>query len=265
VTRPRVDYDDIAPTYDRRYDDPAREGSAGVIGLLSEVVGERKPARALEVGCGSGHWLSQLSTLVPRLYGLDFSMGMLGKARERGGDLRLVRATASRLPFPAAALDLLFCVNALHHFDDPRSFVAEAARCLGDEGTLISIGMSPRTQRDRWYLYDYFPGTYETDLGRYPSSAVVTDWMIEAGFRSAEARLAHRILHQFVGAAVLDDPTLAKNGTSQLALLSDEAYAGGRQRIDAAIERDPGAIFPVDISLVAVIGGKSPLQDPGAR
>ncbi len=252
--KPRVDYDRIAPTYDRRYEDPAGEGAAGIMGLLSAIVAERPPSSLLEVGCGSGYWLSEMCRSVPRVHGLDFSRGMLGKARERRQSFMLTRGTASCLPFRPGAFDVIFCVNALHHFDDAGGFVGEAARCLARVGTLVVIGMSPGTRRDRWYLYDYFPGTYETDVGRYPSPGSVTDWMLSAGFEAVESREAHRIRHDYVGRTVLDDPTLQKNGTSQLVLLSDEAYASGRRRIDAALERDEATVFPVDISLVAVIG-----------
>ncbi len=264
TANPRVDYDRIAPTYDRRYDDPEGEGAAGIVGLLSAVMAERRPSSLLEVGCGSGYWLSEMCRTVPGVHGLDFSRGMLGKARERRQAFTLTRGTASCLPFRPGAFGVIFCVNALHHFDDPRRFVGEAARCLDREGTLVAIGMSPGTRRDRWYLYDYFPGTYETDVGRYPSPGSVTDWVLSAGFEVVESREAHRIRHDWVGRAVLGDPTLQKNGTSQLVLLSDEAYAAGRRRIDRALESDEATVFPVDISLVAVLGKKKGKRKTGS-
>ena len=92
------------------------------------------------------------------------------------------------------------------------------------------IGMDPHCGRDRWYLYDYFVGTYATDLGRFPSGGTVLDWMVAAGFARVEWCLAEHIVHQHVGRAVLRDPILQKHGTSQLALLTDEAYAAGLRR-----------------------------------
>ena len=57
------------------------------------------------------------------------------------------------------------------------------------------------------------------------------------------------------GRAVLDDPFLKKHATSQLALLSDEAYAAGLRRIKAALaEADNDLCFPVEIISEMIVG-----------
>jgi len=125
-------------------------------------------------------------------------------------------------------------------------------------GALAIIGMDPHAGRDRWYLYDYFTGTYETDLRRFSSGGTVLDWMVVAGFARVEWRVVEHIVGQHVGRAVLQDPILQKHGTSQLALLTDEAYAAGMSRIKAALGGAEATgrtlVFPVDISLTMVTG-----------
>ena len=61
------------------------------------------------------------------------------------------------------------------HLHNPSGFVNNAHRLLKQGGTLAVIGMNPHDGRDRWFLYDYFPGTYETDLSRYPSIDAIGD------------------------------------------------------------------------------------------
>jgi SAM-dependent methyltransferase len=199
-----------------------------------------------------------LEWLTARTYGLDLSVGMLNKAQARNGAFRLIRGRASRLPFPERAFDLLFSVNALHHFDDPYRFVCEARRLLRPGGGLAVVGLDPHSGRDRWYLYDYFPGTLEADLDRYPSGGTIVDWMMAAGFDRVERRMVARIDDTRVGRQALEGPFLEKLSTSQLALLTDEAYESGMARIRAAIERAAAAgenvVFPVDISLILVVG-----------
>ncbi|MBI3801775.1 MAG: hypothetical protein HY268_33000, partial [Deltaproteobacteria bacterium] len=111
---------------------------------------------------------------------------------------------------------------------------------------------------DRWYLYDYFAGTRETDLRRFSSSGTILDWMVATGFERVEWRVVEYIKGQYVGRAVLEDPILQKHGTSQLALLTDEAYAAGRARLGAALDEAEAAerilVFPVEISLTMVTG-----------
>jgi SAM-dependent methyltransferase len=250
----RVDYDGVSASYDRRY---RLGGPAGIAASLDELTRKAGARRVLEVGCGTGHWLARIRGPTIR-WGLDDSTGMLDKARQREGSLRLVRGTASHLPFNQAAFDLVFCVHALHHFDDPPRFIQEARRVLTHHGALAVIGMDPRTEPDRWYLYDHFPGTRETDLARYPSGQAILHWMREAGFARCERGLAARIVHDFVGRQVLDDPVLHKDGTSQLSLLTEEAFREGMARIQGALrlaEREGRTmVFPMDIALPVVVG-----------
>jgi len=163
-----------------------------------------------------------------------------------------------QLPFGNEAFDLVFCINAIHHFPDPATFIREAYRILEKGGLLAIIGMDPLTEHDRWYLYDYFPGTCETDRERYPSGGVIQQWMKEAGFRACERRLAARIDHDAIGREVLNDPVLQKNGTSQLSFLSDKAFQAGMARIREALEaaknHSEPIVFPTHIALPVVAG-----------
>jgi hypothetical protein len=61
------------------------------------------------------------------------------------------------------------------------------------------------------------------------------DWMSAAGFERLDLRLAEEVRDPKYGPAVLDDPFLAKNACSQLALLSDAAYEKGLRRIRLAL------------------------------
>ena len=254
-----VDYDQVAPTYDQRFAYYAGERK-GVAAALLSLAYDVHAERILEVGCGTGHWLQILRPLGYQVYGLDSSFGMLQRARTRAsyGLLHLVRATANALPFQRYLFDMVFCVNVLHHFDDPANFIRDARLLLRSGGALAVIGMNPHTGRDQWYLYDYFPGTLEADLRRYPSSGMLTDWMIAAGFDVVRWQVVERLLDTRVGRDIFAGPMLHKNSTSQLTLLTDEAYAGGIARIRSVVKRAEAAgeklVFPVDISLAMVTG-----------
>jgi ubiquinone/menaquinone biosynthesis C-methylase UbiE len=109
-----VDYDRIAATYDRRFVNDRQDGVAAALLTLAQEVGVE---RVLEVGCGTGRYLADFHPLAHQLCGLDLSAGMLGNAREREAAFRLVRGRGGQLPYPDGAFDLVYCVNAIHHFD----------------------------------------------------------------------------------------------------------------------------------------------------
>lgn len=276
MPEPRVDYDRIAPGYNRRFAANDTRGVAVALrSLVRELAGERarnrEPLSILEVGCGTGHWLAGLEG-GHRLRGLDLSAGMLSQARQRPIRLDLVRGRAGRLPFAGGTFDLVYCVNAIHHFDDRPAFVAEARRLLRTGGALAVAGMDPRRARAGWYVYDYFPGTYEADLARFPSWGTVADWMIAAGFTGFSWRTVETIYDAKVGRAVLRDPFLGKDATSQLTLLDDEAYAAGLERIERALaaaeEAGQTLTFPTDLMLdmlVGRLGGSAPGGEPASR
>ena len=249
-----VNYDEVSTVYDQRY---KLGGPAGIAEYLRDLVYKVKAHRVLEVGCGTGYWLTLMNNYEFR-YGLDYSAGMLNKARQRGRDLGLVCGSATQLPFCKKVFDFVFCVNALHHFDDPLAFIDEACRVIGRGGVLAVIGMDPQSEQDWWYVYNFFPGTYETDLDRYPSGDMILRWMRKSGFVNCERRLVARIEHDFSGKEVLDDPILQKNGTSQLSLLTENAFADGMARIMKALqqaERHGEKItFRTNIALPAVVG-----------
>lgn len=255
---PRVDYDAVADRYDRRY---ARRRNEGVGRALRALAGELHAQQALEVGCGTGRWLEELRDHVPRLYGADPARRMLGRVPHRTS-FGLVAARAGRLPFAPGRFDLVFCVNALHHFDDPRAFVTEAAGLLKPRGALALVGLDTRVPPSSWYVWQCFPESYALDQLRYPAWPDVLDWMAQAGLQDVRFGLAERLSGRKRGREVLSDPFLEKDANSQLLLLSDEAYAAGLRRIEAwlaeAEARDELPAFQVDLQLKIAVGRAGP-------
>ncbi len=265
TSKPQVDYNRIAPTYDCRFADG---GQPGIAAALRALALELDAGRILEVGCGTGHWLSGLARTGAQAWGLDLSPGMLARARQRGAGFRLSLGRAGRLPYADAAFDLVYCVNAIHHFDEQPGFIHEARRVLRPGGALAVVGMDPHTSLDAWYVYDFFEGTRQGDLARFASWGTILDWMVQAGFSEARWRCVDKIHDPKVGRAVFDDPFLQKDACSQLTLLEEEAYAAGLRRIEAALARaearGESLVFPSDIT-TAMLSGWVPTTTETAR
>ncbi len=253
MNHPSINYDVIAPKYDARYTQNPLAGVARELRVLAAQSGARD---VLEVGCGTGRWVLELFPLVQRIVGLDYSFGMLEQAQAQNEALLLTNGDANHLPFPSESFDLVLSLNALQHYTDQRAFITEARRLLRPGGALAIVNLDPHIGRDRWYLYDYFEGVKEADLRRFPSSGTLLDWMLAAGFVRAEWRVVEHVHQEFVGREVLENPFTQKGGSSQLAMLSDAAYAEGMERIHAAIEnaKHEPPVFVTDQWLTLLVG-----------
>jgi ubiquinone/menaquinone biosynthesis C-methylase UbiE len=97
-------------------------------------------ADVLDVGCGTGATLEAVVRVHPRAraWGVDLSDAMLGVARERlGGLAHLETADAERLPFRDGCMDLVTCVDSLHHYPDPARALSEMHRVTRPGGGLV--------------------------------------------------------------------------------------------------------------------------------
>ena len=255
----KLNYDQIASDYNQRYPDSQTwdRGQA-----LLKLASQLKAKTILEVGSGTGFRLNMLHQVTPRLYGLDFSAGMISQARKQPAPIKLTRGTAIQLPYQSGTFDLLYCVDAIHHFGDHRAFIAETFRVLKKGGALAVLGHDPHEAgEDSWYIYNYFEDVYDTDLRRYPSGKSVMDWMKADGFQNISAQEVEKIVNIHVGDGVFNDPFIKQNATSQLALLSAEKYQSGLKRIretlDQARAGNERIIFRSQISVKMFLGYKA--------
>jgi SAM-dependent methyltransferase len=86
----------------------------------------------LDLACGTGLTLMALHDAARSAVGADLSAGMLGAAHRRG--LRVLQASAERLPFTSRRFDLVTCFKAFPHLPSRRACLAEIHRVLRPGG-----------------------------------------------------------------------------------------------------------------------------------
>ncbi len=249
----KTDYDKLSPNYNLRY---KINPMPGISKALMNILSKTKSENILEVGCGTGHWLNELNLLDLHKFGVNYSAGMLKEAKKRNNKLELIRADANSLPFVNGKFDLIFCVNAIHQFDNKKEFILNSSHLLKPNGMFALFGFDPRDKNDKWYIYDYFEGTYEKDLQRFPSLEDITIWMNEAGLKQIEMKTVERIQNDLTGSDLFNDSFLRKDQSSQLASLSEEEYLIGMNKLKNAIKEDPQIVFPLRLTFTSVIGIK---------
>jgi ubiquinone/menaquinone biosynthesis C-methylase UbiE len=239
----KTDYSKIASTYNKRYVDnylPHIETS------LKKLIKSNKYKTILEAGCGTGRWISSLDGESKKIFGLDYSLDMMKIPKIDKSYLNLVNANAVNIPFKDNFFDLIFCVNAIHHFPNKEKFLIECKRTLTSGGMIAVFGVDPHIDKD-WYVYEYFDSVYENDLKRFPSLEVLQKLLEYQKFTDIKIKVAEEVYNERSGKDVLNDPFLQKNHSSQLANLSDEEYQKGIDRIKNQIDKNPETVFTTSV------------------
>ncbi|MBC7326540.1 class I SAM-dependent methyltransferase [bacterium] len=102
--------------------------------IISSVLGDLKPERILDVGCGTG---ANLSLFNANVIGLDASLEALKLAKRRKSDAQLIQAKAENLPFKDDVFDLVLALDLLEHLPDDVKGLKEMYRVLKKGGTLL--------------------------------------------------------------------------------------------------------------------------------
>jgi ubiquinone/menaquinone biosynthesis C-methylase UbiE len=135
-----------------RFDERARVYETGWRGRLHHQIADDvvdvavqvapRSRRILDVGCGTGYLLRELAEKLPAaqiLRGVDAAPQMVEVAQLMARDewLELVVAMAEDLPYEDAGFDLVVSTTSFDHWRDQRRGLAECARVLEPEGSLV--------------------------------------------------------------------------------------------------------------------------------
>jgi ubiquinone/menaquinone biosynthesis C-methylase UbiE len=103
----------------------------------------------LEVGCGTGKNTPLLASIGERVHALDFSAGMIEKARAKVTSSNVTFEIADitkRWPAKDQSLDLIVCNLVLEHIEDLNFIFAEASRVLVEGGRFFICELHPFRQ-----------------------------------------------------------------------------------------------------------------------
>lgn len=164
ATRPgfvRGLFDETAPHYD--FVNRVLSFGSGAWYRRRELkrTGLRAGMRVLDVAIGTGLVAREavaLSGGAPSVVGLDISMGMLAQVRRRLG-VRLIQASAERIPVAGATFDFLSMGYALRHVSDLHVAFREFLRVLKPGGKLMILEIGrPRSKLGYQLAKGYFGG-----------------------------------------------------------------------------------------------------------
>jgi SAM-dependent methyltransferase len=150
----------------RRLDRSGWLRSSEPIPTLLAAVGEARPERVLDVGCGDGALAALLTS--PKIVCVDQSAAAVGVARARG--LEAVQANVQALPFEDASFDVVMCNWMLYHVAELDRGLSEIARVCRPGGRMVGAYNLPGHLEEVWAAVRvrWPPETFNGETGIAP-------------------------------------------------------------------------------------------------
>lgn len=133
-------WDKIADKY---YNDPIPDDAVYQTKLDATQALFRPDMDVLEIGCGTGGTALKHAPHVRHIRAIDFSEGMLAKAREQASaagitNVSFERADIVEMPVEAERYDVILAMSVLHLLDDPDAAIRKIHAMLKPDGYFIS-------------------------------------------------------------------------------------------------------------------------------
>lgn len=245
--RPAPEFDQLADLYDEtRGGEPRGDEFAE---LIAEFLPRPHAGTVLEVGVGTGVVALGLVQRAYPVVGLDVSVPMLARARQRLGPI-VILGDAMDLPLATQSVPSAVSVWVVQSVPDPLRLFAEVARVLRPGGRyVVCTTQRPASDDAIGHIIDRMARAIdERRTGRRPrgvSVAQVLEWSARAGFRGE----VHQRERSFVSSPEGELDAIARKSWPALRELDDAAAA---EATGPAIEA-LGALPPGDTERRGVV------------
>lgn len=212
----RQEFERAAKAYADRTRD--RFSNVDVLGFSRVREGET----VLEVGVGTGNFLSLFQAVAGDLVGIDLTPAMLHEARASFPTMLLAVADGAALPIRSRSVDLVSTAQTLHHIHQPLPVLMEMRRVMSAGGRVLIVDQVATENLEEARMMN------ELDRLRDPS---------HAGCRPPSA---FRILVGAAGLEIVDEQIHETRELLSHWIRGDEFPADRRARVEEFIARHGG-------------------------
>ncbi len=129
--------------------------------LAKKILFNIKFKNCLDVGCASGHMVSQIAHSFPnaRYFGVDVYDKAIKYAKKTYPNIEFRVTSADKLPFEENAFDVILFYETIEHVEDPKECLKEIRRVLKKDGTLIlTMDSGSLLFRLVWFIWENTKG-----------------------------------------------------------------------------------------------------------
>jgi len=230
--------------------------------------------RVLDVGCGSGYWLSKFG---PESIGLEINKANVEKARRRG--LNVIEADIEHGldKIPARYFDAVFCSDILEHLTSPFGALVKLREKLQENGLLVVRAVTIPHNRLIRSLFNYFSPGYRSIAHHYIFTKETIEFLIErSGYRILEtlppiylSKSLSIIAWSLLGKSNFQNLTIVAEKSKEAyekAVIGRLANVIGKRKLDHRARKRLKELVEQDLPLDAVITellGEFPTQKNG--
>ncbi|MBA7538958.1 2-methoxy-6-polyprenyl-1,4-benzoquinol methylase, mitochondrial [subsurface metagenome] len=250
----KTDYSKIADRYDKN----KKRKDIQLDTVLEEYIKRiaREEYYVLDLACGTGNYLSAQVEAFKEYrinwFGLDSSEEMLQIAKDRVNNVEYYKGFAEDLPYEPEKFDFIANNYAFHHFEDKPKVLDAIKRILRKDGILHMKNISTQHMK-RWWIYQYFPMTYNEDQKRF--------WQDEQIFQELENRgfeVQIKIDYTLHRTRLFELHDQAKNrDISQLNIISEKDYEQGLNKMKQDLKNAPNLRIVSEGALLSCVARKN--------
>ena len=150
------------------------------------LAAQARPLHLLEVGCGSGDFLSSLNGIRDLTFvGLDTTEGSVAACHAKGLEVHAetLAEFEHRSPQPLQKPDVIVAFHCLEHVADPRAFIAGMCRLIAPGGRIfVSTPYSPMSFEGLWFDPLNHPPHHMTRWNRRAYTELASQLALEPTF-----------------------------------------------------------------------------------
>lgn len=162
-----VKYNTIGKTYNA-----TRKADPYLLKRLYFHLSPTQEGKYLDIGCGSGNYTSKLQELGVSIIGIDPSIEMLQKARNKNSNIDYQLGVAEDIELPDNSMDGVVAFLTIHHWTNLEKGFQEIGRVLKPNGRLVIFHSTPEQMKGYW-LNNYFPKMLEDSMLLMHTSEVI--------------------------------------------------------------------------------------------
>lgn len=175
------------PAKDVRYDiigkgyNTTRKADPYLTSRIYELLRAQPGKKYVDIGCGTGNYLTALSQKGLSFYGVDPSATMLQEARAKKNDAQFFLGAAEDLPFEDRFFEGAIAILTIHHWNNIEKGFKEIKRVLKPGSNFVCMSFTTQQSGSYW-LNHYFPKMMERTFYITPEKDEMEDLLIQAGF-----------------------------------------------------------------------------------